>query len=434
MLFGSSGIRGIINKEITNNLAILIGKSIGSLYKKVIIGVDTRTSNQMIYNAVKSGLLSVGADVYFAMITTTPTLAYATRNFKCGVMITASHNTAEYNGIKLFNKDGSGFSEEQNYEIEKLILTKNFKLAEWKSIGKFFNYHNAVEEHKNAILKFYRGSEKKLNVVVDCGNGASCNITPYLLKELNCKVISLNCNEDGNFPARDPEPIKENLKLLCKAVKTFNADLGIAHDGDADRIAIVDDEGEFVSNDKLLALLCKFYGKGKVVVPIDTSMIIDCFVKKVIRTKVGDIFISQELKNSNAEFGGEPSGTFIFPYFNYCPDGVFSAMKVIEIAKENKISELIKGIPEYPIFRGKLNCADKKKKETIEKLKRKLSKLNYKNISDIDGIRVEFKDAWILVRASGTEPKLRYTAEAKDEKTAKELFEFIEKEIKKTLK
>ena len=244
-LFGSSGIRGITNKDVTVDLALQVGLALGRSKKCAVIGRDPRVAGEMIEHAIISGLVSAGCDVVRIGVVTTPTLAYAARNYDCGVMVTASHNPSEYVGIKLWNPDGMAFDSIQQEEIEDLIEKEDFVHAKWNMLGNINTYENAVRDHMDMIKA--NSSESKLKVVVDCGSGAGCTITPLLLREIGCNVITLNAQLDGHFPARNPEPNDKNLGLLKIAVKEFEADLGIAQDGDADRMMAVDENGVFLS-------------------------------------------------------------------------------------------------------------------------------------------------------------------------------------------
>ncbi len=431
-LFGSSGIRGLANKDIDTQLAIKVGETIGSIHDSVIIGYDPRTSNQMLAHALISGLLSTGCEVHNAGMVTTPTLAYATRNFNCGIMITASHNPPEFNGLKFWNPDGSGFNTQQMEQIEALF-EKVPKKAEWKEIKVTQQYFDAVEEHIDRILKIVEGM--KLKVVVDCGCGAASTITPYLFRRLGCEVIALNSQPDGFFPGRKSEPSAENLSLLIETMKTSKADLGVAHDGDADRMVAVDEKGNYVGGDELLPIFAKHIVKKSVVVPVNASMAVDEIVgdAKVIRTKVGDVFISEEVKKHQADFGGEPSGTWIFPQHNFCPDGIFAAAILATFVSEVPLSSQVSELPKYHLMRGSLSYERNKKSKILEALNEQLTSLEYRHINQQDGTWLQFQDEWALVRPSGTEPKIRITCEAKDDGKVSELYNKIYSMVKECI-
>lgn len=429
MLFGSSGIRGLANKEITPQLAQKVGLAVGSLHHSCVIGRDPRTSGEMLEHALISGILSAGCRVTRIGMVSTPTLAFAARNYDCGVMVTASHNPPEYGGIKLWNRDGMAFDSRQQDEIESIIKKGRWKTAEWNRIGRV-NETSAVEEHAEMILG--KVGAVSLKVVVDCGCGAASTITPYVLRRMGCSVITLNSQPDGFFPARNPEPVEKNLEMLKKVTIAFGAELGIAHDGDADRMMAIDGSGRFVEGDKLLALFGLREAKKSIVVPVDTSIMVDDVLKgrKIYRTRVGDVYVAEELKKRKADFGGEPSGSWIFPKISLCPDGIYAAARLVEIVEnEGKLEALIDGFPSYPLLRGAVPCGNDKKENAMRKIGIKLKKMG--DVSSIDGIRVDTGNGWILVRPSGTEPKIRITAEAR--RGVDELYAKAEKIVKEAV-
>jgi len=413
-LFGSSGIRGLVNHEMTIDLAQAVGAAIGGQYRRVVIGKDVRTSGDMIACALSSGIMSCGGDVYDAGIVPTPTLAHATRDYDCGIMITASHNPPEYNGIKIWNPDGSSFDDDQMEDIENVVRLLKFKKVNWRSVGTKFTHEGAVESHIEIISRLVDPIAAK--VVVDCGCGATSIITPRLLRELGCKVISINSHPDGFFPGRLPEPTEDQLVRLKDIVLNEHADIGIAHDGDGDRVVIIDEKGRFIGGDKLLALLTAMFGKGGVVTTIDSSMIIDELVGgKVVRTRVGDAYVSTMMKQTGIDFGGEPSGTFIFAKNSLCPDGIYAAALLVKIASENKISEIVDSLQIYPSFRSSFNFERARRREIESRLAQEIEKVKCDNLLTMDGFRAEFSDGWFLIRLSGTEPKMRITVEARTE-------------------
>jgi phosphoglucosamine mutase len=239
----------------------------------------------------------------------------------------------------------------------------------------------------------------------------------------------LYCEPTGHFP-RGIEPLPENLGELMKAVKSEKADLGIAHDGDADRVAVVDDKGRFVGGDKLIALFARQLGVKRVVTTVDASMVIEEMGFEVVRTKVGDAFVSDELRarasGKAREFGAEPSGCYIFPRVSLCPDGIYAAAKIIEIAGRRKLSALVDEIPSYPVLRGSV-AGDRSAMKILEK---KLKAEAKGELDTIDGLRLAFSDGWLLIRPSGTEPKIRITAEAKSQRRAKQIYELGIKTVK----
>lgn len=433
MKFGSSGIRGIANQAVTSELALRIGRGVGADRGNVVVGHDTRRAAEMIEYAAISGLLSVGCRVTRVGMVATPTLAYAARDYDCGIMVTASHNPPEYIGVKLFNPDGMAFDSKQQKTIERLIEDPrgaDIKLASWDRMHPVRTDENAVSNHISRILAGVN-IEKRMRVVVDCGCGAASLTTPYLLRAMGCDVVTLNSQPDGFFPGRSPEPKSETLTLLQSAVLSTNADLGIAHDGDADRMVAVDDQGEVVSNDKLLAFFGMHEARNKMVIPVDTSMLIDAVLPdiEIIRTRVGDVFIAEEMKQTGADFGGEPSGTWIFPRVSYCPEGIYAAARLVELLSRGDVrfSDHLSPMPEYEIKRGSISYHGDIDDRRIEG---ELRALPSSDISTIDGIRLGFDDAWALVRPSGTEPLIRITVEGATSGVVEKLYHEIHKIVK----
>ncbi|KAF5088968.1 phosphoglucosamine mutase [Methanobacterium aggregans] len=429
-LFGTSGIRGKLGENITLELAVDVGMAvstyIGGKGCKVVIGYDTRTSNEMIESAVVAGLLQGGCDVLRLHMVPTPLVGYAAMKLgaNAGVMITASHNPPEYNGIKLWNPDGMAYKQDQEREIETIIHEKSFKKASWEDVGKIVDISYITEEYIKDILD-HVDIKPGIKVVVDCANGAASHLSPLILRKAGCSVVTLNSQPDGFFPGRMPEPSAQNLQELMKVVKATGADIGIAHDGDADRMIAVDEQGRISDFDKLLALICYEMG-GKVVTTVDASICTDRCIEKVggevIRTKVGDVHVAEAVEAENASFGGEPSGTWIHPDFCMCPDGILSALRIIEIVqKHGALSELLDSVPSYPTIRDKVNCDNTQKGIIMGSVETELSNLfsDVHDVNRIDGVRISMNDgSWVLVRPSGTESYIRITLEAVDEARA----------------
>ncbi len=422
--FGSSGIRGVANREITPGLALNLGLAVGSIYPEVTVGHDPRIASEMIENSVIAGLLSAGSKVERVGMVPTPTLAISSKSCGCGIMITASHNPAQYIGVKMF-KNGMSFDTKQQEEIEEILKEKKFSYATWENTGNLGNANDALGQHSDIILK--NTGRSGLKVVVDCGNGAASVITPYVLRKMGCSVVTLNSQPDGNFPGREPEPVEENLSLLKSTVIAAGADLGIAHDGDADRMMAVDNAGRFISGDKMLALFALREARYAISVPVDTSRVIDDLLEgiKISHTRVGDVYVAEALKKTGGDFGGEPSGAWIFPKVSLCPDGIYAAARLVEIVEnEGELGKLVSSIPEYPVKRGAFSCKDKK--NAMGKIIEELGKLG--DINTLDGVRVDLDDGWILIRPSGTEPKIRITVESSNK--CEELYDMASNIVK----
>ncbi|MGZ4857879.1 MAG: phosphoglucosamine mutase, partial [Methanobacteriaceae archaeon] len=259
-LFGTFGVRRVVNQELTPEFASKLAAAYGSLVKGwVAVGGDPRTSTLMIKYAVMAGLLSSGCRVVDLGILPTPAVQYAVRNYyDGGVIITASHNPPEYNGIKFVDEYGIGIHEDMELEIETMFFDDNPDRVLWDDIGEVSANQGLVDEYIDEVVNRVDQEaigRANLKVIVDCGCGAACFTTPYILRQLGCEVTTLNCQPDGFFPGRNPEPTEENLNILIKTVKATGADLGIAHDGDADRTICIDEKGNFVMGDKTFAMV-----------------------------------------------------------------------------------------------------------------------------------------------------------------------------------
>jgi len=432
-LFGSSGVRGIANVDLTPTLVCKIGLAIAtfSKAKKALVARDTRVSGLMFENALVSGLLACGVDVNCLGIMPTPVLAYLTKEFGAdvGVMITASHNPPKYNGVKIFNEDGMAYDDRSQDKIEKIIKNEQYVWADWHNI------HNAIHvlegsTYTEMIQKTVKLADK-WHVIIDAGCGATYNLAPSILKTLGCKVTAINTLPDGFFPARSPEPNKESLKPLAQVVRKLKADVGIAFDGDGDRVAFIDEEGNFADFDCVLAAYAAHVAKeGRVVVTnVEASMCIDNMVEehggKVVRTKVGDVYVAEAMKKHKAIFGGEPCGAWIHPQFHYCPDGILSSIMLLKALEEEgkSLSEFMAKTPKYETIRQNIACKNELKDKVIEKVGKHLKNIFQfcKEYSTVDGVRLTLKNGWILVRASGTEPLVRVTVEGESLKAAKEI-------------
>ena len=444
-LFGTFGVRRLANKVLTPEFASKLAAAYGTLVKgSVAVGGDPRTSTPMIKHAVISGLLSSGCKVIDLGILPTPAVQYAVRNYyDGGVIITASHNPPHDNGIKFVDADGIGIPDEMEEKIEDMFFAENPERVSWDHIEEVETNSNIIDEYIEQVISLVDGEAIKdagLKVVVDCGSGAACFTTPYLLRGLGCQVITMNCQPDGFFPGRKPEPSEANLKELMKVVEVTGADMGIAHDGDADRMIAVDDKGRMADFDKLLALVSAEIG-GCVVTTVDASACIDRALEgvggTVERTKVGDVHVAEMIHNIEATFGGEPSGTWLHPEFCMCPDGILSALKVIKLVQNRgPLSLLLDNVPVYPTMRAKIDCREDQKDPIMEKAKNDLPSI-YQEVMDVnlkDGVRISFEDgSWVLVRPSGTESFIRITLEGKTEDKARMIHEKAAKFIHELL-
>ena len=356
-LFGTNGIRGVVNKELTVEMAIKIGAAIGTFFDHgtLIVGFDARTSGSMLAKAVISGLNATGCSVLLAGLAPTPALQYAIRKHKTdgGVIITASHNPPEYNGIKAIWKDGIELSHEQELRIERVFFSDRMRYADWKTIGTTRELSGVIDEYVETIKQHVNIdgiAEKHYHVVVDGANSVGSLAAPRLLRELGCKVTTINANIDGTFPGRLPEPRPENLKELSLTVKAVQADLGVAYDGDADRSVFVDERGEIYWGDKTFALVEKdFLQKNKgerIVTPVSSSTLIkdiaDAYGGELVWTKVGSVTVSHTMKKMKAKLGGEENGGIFYGPHLAVRDGAMALALLLDIMARSgqKLSKL----------------------------------------------------------------------------------------------
>ncbi|MFW5898301.1 MAG: phosphoglucosamine mutase [Candidatus Saliniplasma sp.] len=444
-LFGTNGVRGIVNQDMTVDLALRLGKAIGTWLEQgtVAIGTDTRLSNQMLKNAVCSALNAAGCDVIDLGEAPTPAIQMYTRdNTDLGIAITASHNPPQFNGIKCIDSDGTELIRWKEEEIEKLYFTKKFDLAEWSKVGEIRSddatgaYMDAVKSNVDRSII----EEANLKVIVDCANGAGCYSTPYILKDLGCDVITLNAQPDGTFPGHESEPTEKNLRDLIRLVKETDADIGIANDGDADRAIFIDENGRYLHGDKTLTLMAKTVVQenegGTVVTPVSSSTSVEDVVKdaggELIYTRVGSPIVAREMIEKGALFGGEENGGLIFAEHQYCRDAGLTAAKIVEmVAAKGPLSKQVDELPSYALDKRGVSCPDEMKDELMKQLKKRFEKEDF---DDTDGLKIYYENGWVLIRPSGTEPKYRVYSQAKEKDTAEALGRKHQKIVKNVLK
>lgn len=424
MLFGTSGIRGIYGKDITEKLACSVAHAFAE--SNVAIGRDTRSSGQALFHAAASGVLSKGYNTIDLGIVPTPTVALATKKHNIrGIMITASHNPEEYNGLKLL-ENGKEISKEQEKKITAQMEKEGFS-GKWDMHSASMRDDAIIDDHKSLIKKLVDEksiAKKKPKVIIDC-NGAGAAITPYLLSDLGCHVVSINAELQGFN--RLPEPTANNLQKTLAIVRATAADFGIAHDGDADRAIIIDETGQLIGLDVQLALAIEQeleHAKNKLILTtVEASLLVRETIErcggKYEISPVGSTYLSHKLEKANAIFAGEPCGEYIYSKGVPCPDGILVAAKFAQLfADKGHFSNLAKRFKPYPMVREKFACIKKPKADVIEKIKQEISIEGKRN--DEDGMRIDEKDGWFLIRASGTEPAIRLTAEYKDKKKLEE--------------
>ena len=445
-LFGTDGIRGVANIfPMTPEMVLSIGKATAHVFKekcgkekpKFVIGKDTRLSGYMIENALASGIVSVGADVLLVGPMPTPAIAYLTKslNADAGIVLSASHNPAEDNGIKIFSENGHKLSDNVEDEIEKYVLSGKIKTEHIK--GDLIGKAHRVDDAKERYIEFAKASVesmsmKGLRVILDCANGAAYNTAPHILSELGAEVVVLNDRPDGlniNLDCGALHPEK-----MMEIVKKEKAHIGIALDGDADRVIVCDEKGRSVDGDHIIAICAinmKEKGalrKNSVVVTIMANKGFDIAMAKerikVVKTKVGDRYVVDEMRKKGYVLGGEQSGHIIFSNYTTTGDGMISALQLLRIMKErreklSKLAECMKSLPQV------LVNVDVKEKKDISKLK-----VN-KNIKDAESKLGE--KGRVLVRYSGTQNLCRIMIEGENKREIQKIANDIAKTMKKEL-
>jgi len=423
-MFGTSGIRGPVGDRVTADLALSVGRALGIDADRVVVGRDPRESGEFLLDALTAGLRESGTDVIDLGVAATPTVARAVRSEDgdAGVVITASHNPPADNGIKLWQPTTQAFDTARQETIAERIESDEVDLVAWDELGAR-RRRDAADAHVDSILDAVSVASPP-DVVVDLGNGAG-QVSVEALTRLGCDVETLNAQPDGAFPGRPSEPTAENCASLT-ALARETGRLGIAHDGDADRLRAVTEEGEFVSGDTLLAILAREAADPgeTIAAPVNTSLAVDDYLAAddidVVRTRVGDVSVAERASEPGVAFGGEPSGAWIWPAQALCPDGPLAAAKLVELAAERPLADRVADVEAYPIHRDSVSVTEKA--AVMEHVRDRVGD-RYDDVTTLDGVRVDLGDAWFLIRASGTQPLVRITAEARDPERARSVFE-----------
>jgi len=440
---GISGARGIVGSSMTPELAQHYGHAFAAFLGdgKLVIGGDSRTSHDVLKSAAMAGAMAAGCDCIDIGICPTPTVGMTVKDHKAkgAIAITASHNPVEWNGIKLFNNKGEFLTPAQYAQFRKVLDRKNLPLADWKKVGSASVDNEAISRHIERVLKLdllnlQRIKRRRFKVVIDCVNGAGSIAGPKLLSELGCHVLAINSIPNGRF-GRKPEPLPQNLTQLKRRVKSEKADIGFALDPDADRLAIVSEEGKAIGEEHTLALALAAVlavEPGNVVVNVSTSKMCEDvatqFGCSIYRSKVGEANVVELMRSKRAVAGGEGNGGVIMPKSHYGRDSLVGMALVLEHLANMKttVSNAIKEYPNYVLVKDKGTLTSDFGVK-LEKLKRKLDD---KKINELDGIRIDYPDSWVQIRKSNTEPIYRIFAEAGTSRKAKELIA----EIKSLLK
>lgn len=433
--FGTDGVRGVANRELTCELAIKLGRAAAKVLTgncghsaKILIGKDTRISSDMLENALLAGIASVGAKGISLGVVPTPAVSYLVKKYNAdaGIMISASHNSFEFNGIKFFNKDGYKLTDEIEDSIEKLVEgNEELSLPIREKLGKILKCESAIDDYTNYLCETFEGNIENLKIAVDCANGSASATAGKIFSKINSNATILFHDPDGIN-------INENcgsthLEKLSEYVVKNKCDIGIAFDGDADRCLLIDNNGKIVDGDIILALCAKYLkDNGKLtnntlVATVMSNMGLKEFCKKndidLLETKVGDRYVLERMLEKNYSIGGEQSGHVIFGDLSSTGDGQLTALQILNILSKTgkSISELSSQFVKYP---------QKQSEVKIELSQKGLLKNNEKIQEYIKNATAKLGSSGrILIRESGTEPKIRIMVECLDEKKLDSLIE-----------
>ncbi|MHB8567478.1 MAG: phosphoglucosamine mutase [Nitrososphaerales archaeon] len=439
--FGTNGIRGIPGKDFSIEFIAEMAQSIGTYLgnkRSILIGHDVRNSSPAISRAVSAGVMAAGSSCAESEMAPTPAHQYATRTLGYGgaIIITASHNPAEYNGMKVVGSDGVEIARETETEIESIYSGKNYSKADWKSVGTKVRETRVIENYIKGItsqVNVSKISERRFTIVLDIGNGAQAVAAPYLCERLGCRVITLNGNADGNFPGRGPEPSPSLLQDLAEAVKSYKADLGVAYDGDGDRSLFCDENGEIYWGDRTGSLLTRHllrkHKGGPVVTTVSTSQLVGVVAReqgaKVIWTTVGSVDVSRAMIRNEAPLGLEENGGFFYgPHIPVRDGGMTTALVLDALASDEiTFSRAIGSLPLFFQRKIKFECPNDRKNEVMESLEAAATHEGSRKVEKIDGLKIWIDEtSWILLRPSGTEPLIRIYAESNDQSKLERMY------------
>ena len=440
-IFGSSGTRGRVGTEFTPEFVVSVAAAAATELDaaRIAIGRDTRTTSPTFADAAASGVAAAGTDVDRLGVVPTPGVAhYCEQREVPGIVVTASHNPPDYNGIKLLGADGSGLSVARLERVERHLLDESFERAAWDAVGHRSRVSGAADAYADDVIRSLdreRVASADLTVAVDPGHGAACDVAPRIYRELGCDVVTLNAQPDGRFPGRESEPVPGELGDLERLVRARGADVGIAHDGDADRAVFVDETGSVVPAEASLAVLAEHAASAgdTVVSAVNVSQrLVDACNRvgaELTLTPIGATNITtrvQELwdEGHDVPLAGEGNGGVFYPDYRLARDGAFVAGKFLELLAERDatVSALLAPYAGYHAVRHNLGYDSPDERDAmLGAAERFAENAAEADVTTIDGYRLDYGDAWVLVRPSGTEPKIRIYAEASDADRAREL-------------
>lgn len=446
-LFGSSGTRGVVGQDLTPELVLRVARAAGTVWAsdRAALARDTRTSGRAFADVAAGGLTSVGVDVDRLGVTPTPAAArYCATEGVPGLVVTASHNPPEYNGLKLLDDDGVEMTVDRLERVEDCALSESFAVARWDEFGSSTRVESANRTYVDSMLRAVdreRIAEADLTVALDPGHGPGALTSPEFYRRLGCRVVTVNAQPDGHFPGRDSEPVPDNLEDLGRLVRTTDADVGIAHDGDADRAVFFDEDGEFVSGDASLAALAaaELDAGDTAVAAVDASQrlvdVVEDAGATLELTPVGSTNIVTRIRELRTEgrpvpIAGEGNGGVFFPEYALVRDGAYVGARFLELLGDRPVSEVIAPHAGYHDVRIDLSYETERERSAMLEAAERYARTADADPNTLDGYRLDYGDAWVLVRPSGTEPKVRIYAEARDPARARDLATDLETELR----
>ncbi|MCI4331757.1 MAG: phosphoglucosamine mutase [Thermoplasmata archaeon] len=437
-LFGTNGIREVVGGPLTARFVTSVAGAIAHALPvgaPIVVGWDGRTASPAMAKLTSGTLALGGHQVIEVGVLPTPAIQYNVVKLQAqfGVILTASHNPPEFDGIKCISADGLEANRSMEEEIEKAVAAGIAGSVSFDRVGEVRVDSDGARRYIEGILQQVDVAaivRRKFTVVLDCGNGASVPTSPTLFRRLGCRVITLNGQLDGTFPGHLSEPTEANLSDLCATVPAVGAHLGIAHDGDADRAVFVDHTGRYLPGERILTLLARDFvqrsGGGIVVTPVSASQSVEDAVKplggEVVYTRVGSPVVTREMLARHAIFGGEENGGLIFPGFQLARDGAMTAAGVLDLLARTgqSLADAVRDLPSYILIKEKIGCPVDRREEVLQRVIARMTQAGDRVVT-LDGVKVFRPQGWILLRPSGTEPLIRVFAEAKDELSARQL-------------
>ncbi len=437
-LFGTNGIREVVGERMTAAFVERVAGAIAATFAPgppVVVGWDGRTTSPSFARIISGTLAAAGHSVVEVGLLPTPAIQYSVRPLgaQLAVIVTASHNPPEFNGIKCIAADGLELPREDEERIEAAVERQASADVPFDRVGEVRADEHGVERYLQGILSLVDAPavrRRAFRVLLDCGNGASARTSPTLLRRLGCRTTTLNGQVDGTFPGHRSEPTEENLRETIRTAASLEIDLGVVHDGDADRAVFLDSDGRFVPGERMLAWLAQEFVRaahgGVVVTPVTASQAVEDVVRaeggEVVYTRVGSPSVTRAMQERGALFGGEENGGLIFPQLHLARDGAMTLATALDLLARRGVSlrEALAGLPAYTLVKRKVPCPVALRPAAMDRMRAVLSAGATKVVT-LDGIKAYRGGGWVLLRPSGTEPLFRVFAEAKEPEGAQRL-------------